>query len=617
MQKTEKNDTFENNDPIQGIEMQVIPVVTDVFSQTEDLFNMTPLKLVAAISAQHLITTVKNIPLAGNSYKDSLDMLENVVKEFNKTAEIIKLTAKYVNISGHYILSTLKEFAEQSCDVKSLDEALKSVRENFLKTITDHALGAIKELNEKTRHREMSGSDILISSSYHIVSAFQEMTNQVLSLADESRKKCIGSALSVDITPPSGEQKVQSIFSFEPIPQQGKQHKSIKKDEAKSKTKNKITQTQFFKLQDETLENGNNQDLTVEYFPPETILRQNNAQLSNQIGVGSLLKVPDDLSVEYIPLNNILSQQNNKNTVHTAELRKDHVTEKESTNKNFEKFRNSPFSNVNDLTVEVFSPNTNLKVKNGKISNQKYKINKPKDLRIGNFPIKTVYLFNSNNGSLFEKPKELNDQKSSIPNKIEPFKEPPVSPYNVNKHQFTVQIVSPETILQSTNNQLSNQKDTIGESKVSGGLILANNPPKKVSLFQNGMSIPTPEDSFTRKATNNVDRELDSSLVDSLSNVPLFSSEMETTNINKETFEKDTSEKTSNLKPIMNIFDLFQDSFNNENKKQTNCDDNLDPICGFNKINKNLMIFLNDCKREAYNGIYKTSKFCINTQTYS
>lgn len=603
MTKMEKNDKIENKDNIQGIEMEVIPIVTDVFTQPEDLFNMTPLKLVAAISAQHLITTVKNIPVTGNSYEDSLNMLENVVKEFNKTAEIIKLTAKYMNISGHYMLSTLKEFTKESCDVKSLDEALKSVRRSFLKTITKHAMEAVKELNEKTRQREISGSDILISSSYHIVSAFQEMTNKVLTLSEESRKKCKEPLPRIDITPPSGEnsdvskQTTQNIFSFQPIPQQGKQHKSIKKDQAKPKSEDKITQTTFSK-QDQTLESANSQDLTVEFFSPETILKANNGHLSTQIGSKNQLKLPEDVTVEYIPLNSMFPQKMSNNNVLT-ETTNEQSTRKISKITKFEKFQDDILKNFNnqDLTVEVYSPGS--EPYRAQLLDQKGRINNLEGLKMELIPLKAI--FNSKNALSSEKPKEKSDQNPSTNNKIEIAHDPTTNGGDI-KHKFTVEVLSPKTIIY-------NQKNDISELNGHVDTPIDYNRPKTLPLLQNyknSMQLDTPKEAGTVQKKSNIDRELDSSAVDSLSNVPMISSEVEITDVNKDRLEKAVTEKLPS--PKTEIFDLLQNPSQTQTMEETNCYEQLEPVCGFDEKIKKLIIFLNDCKMEAHNKIYKTSK---------
>ncbi|KAG8247592.1 hypothetical protein J6590_057883 [Homalodisca vitripennis] len=260
-----KSDTIEDQVNSQPVEVKVMPIMTDSFIPTEDLLDMTPLKLVTVISAEHLLNAVRNIPLEGNSAQDILHMFSGVVKEINKTAAIIKLTAEYVNISSHYMMSALEQFNESNCDQSTFEESVKSLRKMFYKSIVEHIAKSVKELFEKTKQREITGNDMLISSAYHIVTSFQEMTNEVTTLAKEANKKCNSSPVSPKISLPSEDNlnTTQNKTTDEDIPTQGNVHRSIKKDQATNKPEISAIDNNSY----------NNQDLTIEVFSPEAFVQ--------------------------------------------------------------------------------------------------------------------------------------------------------------------------------------------------------------------------------------------------------------------------------------------------------------------------------------------------------
>uniref|UniRef100_A0A1B6LN83 Uncharacterized protein n=1 Tax=Graphocephala atropunctata TaxID=36148 RepID=A0A1B6LN83_9HEMI len=434
--KKEENNTVENQST-QTVEVKVIPIMTDSFIQTEDLLSMTPLKLVTAISAEHLLNAVRNIPLKGNSAQDILEMLGGVVKEINRTATIIKLTAEYVNVSSHYMMSALEQLNESNCEQDVLEESVKSLRKNFYKSIAEHVAASVKELFEKTREREMTGNDILISSAYHIVTSFQEMTTEVVSLTKEAYKKCSSPRPSLEIFSTNVEQsntshiKPKDEIAVEVVPGQGKVHKSIKKDQAT--TKPEITAT---------VDSQNNQDLTIEVFPPE-VLMQNPGN-----GISKNQEKPIQyLKVAHVPL------------------------------------------------------------------------------------LKTVSLF-SNSGN------------------------------------------------EDVNERAHKEQEFGGATRQE------------------------------MKKTENVHKELASSAVDSLSNVPWESSETVGNNLDK-TFVIPEMEKSP--QNLWNMLQLLAPNYKQLSISQ--CDDNVVPVCGIDEGIQRFIIFVNDCKRVAYNKLYRTSYNKSNMET--
>uniref|UniRef100_A0A1B6D2D3 Kazal-like domain-containing protein n=1 Tax=Clastoptera arizonana TaxID=38151 RepID=A0A1B6D2D3_9HEMI len=123
---------------------------------------------------------LKNIQTLPNP-SEIIKRLNETVMEINKTAQVIRLTAEYINISANYILSTINN--KGYSDLNKTKESIDAISKILINTLVNHINSTINDIQNKSKLKLITGEGMLFSISYHLVNAFQEMTNMTLNIA--------------------------------------------------------------------------------------------------------------------------------------------------------------------------------------------------------------------------------------------------------------------------------------------------------------------------------------------------------------------------------------------------------------------------------------------------
>ncbi|XP_054286540.1 uncharacterized protein LOC129002621 [Macrosteles quadrilineatus] len=632
--------------------VETIPFFTNVISKVEDAMNLTPLKVATIISAQHLIDSVNNIPVSGNLPQDNLNMLTNIVEEFNKTTQIIKLTAEYVNISSHYVLNSLNQLVKENCDKDYITTTMKSINANFLNIISNNVKVAVREITEKTAHREMTGTDVLVSSAYHIVQAFHEMTSQVMSLNIDNSKCDLPKTpqnsdeiIIIDLDKKSGSAK-----------HDGK-HQSIKKDKALHDNKPTFTFTNHVSL-DDTLtmkNNDENTDLTIEINPHEPLTFNNKDKES----ANQQVEIPQSLRVAFLPETKTTEVGDNQDEFLKLGSKKydDKLTKKNLQNHGLNDFLSINAENPKEgPSVGIFSSKDTENAENKKVQSESNKNDQQKleSLNVYYYPFKTVTLNSQNENHLpnyLQVPPIVN--KHYIPQNlrteskhdthlqtlkeiIAPFKtfslfgnsnfwnnknmkpqqkqedkksegsqtnfknfDDTLTIENLNRQDLTEEVFSPEAFEQQGKYLSSGQK----KSYVSNVNTIKSYPSTKWMLggFKNGnLKHQRHHNHLNNKnKINYLDRELASSADGKITKTKL-----------------NVHDGSTVLMPWDKRFSGNQHaSLKSQQEKPRLCSERVEPICGVDRKRTNFIIFINDCERMNHNILYKTNFLSENMDT--
>lgn len=143
-----------------------------------------PIKDIVSKIGDHLVNYLKNVPITGEA-NTVIEKLNTTMKDINKTTQVIRLTAEYINISANYVLSTINQYMNSINDINVLAENINKINKKLMSILIHHINSTVNDIANKSNAQVISGEDILFSISYHLVTAFQDMTNMVLNITSK------------------------------------------------------------------------------------------------------------------------------------------------------------------------------------------------------------------------------------------------------------------------------------------------------------------------------------------------------------------------------------------------------------------------------------------------
>jgi len=176
---------------------------------------------------------------------------------------------------------------------------------------------------------------------------------------------------------------------------------------------------------------------------------------------------------------------------------------------------------------------------------------------------------------------------------------------DLNRQDLTVEVFSPEAFMHT------------GKDESTVDLTAINLP--KAEFRTGNIKNRSPLKNNDRRRLNHknskvniLDRELASSAVDSLSNVPPMSYEtgVKTSRGRKTKNTKVNAQKSPStvLTPWSKASPQFKSAlYHKTETKHGSCGEKVEPVCGIDKHKNNFIIFSNDCQRKHHNEIYKTN----------